>query len=72
MVDGYSAIPDPSEEAGVSGLKPFPVAGLSLLELTVTEHGLVVGCPGCGAQTVFPHDDEPVLAHLSVDCEVSS
>jgi hypothetical protein len=47
------------------------IAGASLLEITPTEHGLVIGCPGCGAQQIVPFDEEPLLEHdRAVDCPV--
>jgi hypothetical protein len=44
--------------------------GATLLEITRTARGVVVGCPGCGAREFFPPTDEPVLAHRSSDCPV--
>jgi hypothetical protein len=47
------------------------IAGASLLEITETPYGIVVGCPGCGAQTIFRHDEVPVLEHdKAIDCPV--
>lgn len=46
------------------------MAGASLLAITPTAAGVVVGCPGCGAQMVFPLDEEPLLEHASIECPV--
>lgn len=46
------------------------IPGASLLAITETARGIVVGCPGCGAQELFAWGDEPRLTHASADCYV--
>jgi hypothetical protein len=46
-------------------------AGATLMEIAELPDGrIVVGCPGCAAQRVFPPDEEPLLEHMSPDCPV--
>jgi hypothetical protein len=47
-----------------------PVLGATWLEITSTARGVVVGCPGCGAQQLFEAEDELVFAHAHADCAV--
>ena len=47
-----------------------PFLGMTLLEITQTDRGTVVGCACCGAQEVFARTDEPSIAHLWPDCPV--
>jgi hypothetical protein len=47
-----------------------PILGATLLVITPTAHGVVVGCPGCGAQQLVEPTDEPQLEHGSPDCPV--
>jgi hypothetical protein len=48
----------------------LPRLGDTWLVITETASGVVVGCPGCGAQQFFEACEEPAIEHASVDCPV--
>lgn len=52
--------------------RPIVIAGATWLEISEHAEGVVIGCPGYGAQQLFASDEELFLTHVSAKCRFSA